>query len=86
MGLSKSLAREYARSGITVNILATGWIDTPGWGGALDGKREVFSERVTVGWLGLPEDVANAVSFIVSDQAEYITGVTLSINGGLYIS
>jgi len=86
VGLSKSLAREYARSGITVNILAPGWIDTPGWGGALDGKRDVFSERVPVGRLGLAEDVANAVSFLVSDQAEYITGVTLPINGGLYIS
>jgi len=86
VGLSKSLAREYARSGITVNVVAPGWIDTPGWGGALDGKRAEYAGRVPVGRLGLGEDVANAVNFLVSDDASYITGVTLPVNGGLYIS
>jgi 3-oxoacyl-[acyl-carrier protein] reductase len=86
MGLSKSLAREYGRFGITVNVLTPGWIDTPGWGGALDGRREEFAAKVPLGRLGKPEDVANAVCFLASDAAEYVTGVTLPINGGLYIS
>jgi len=86
VGLSKSLAREYGLSGITVNVISPGWIDTPGWGGALDGKREQFAKKVPVGRLGQPEDVAKAVSFLASDDAEYITGITLPINGGLYIS
>lgn len=86
VGLSKSLAREYGRSGITVNVVAPGWIDTPGWGGALDGKREQFAKKVPVGRIGRPEDVADAISFLASDNAEYITGITLPINGGLYIS
>ena len=85
VGLSKSLAREYARSEITVNVVAPGWIDTPGWGGALDGKRAEYAERVPAGRLGQAEDVANAVNFLVSDDASYITGVTLPVNGGLYI-
>jgi len=86
VGLSKSLAREYAKSGITVNILAPGRIDTAGWGGELEAMRDEYAKQVPVGRIGLPEDVANVVCFLVSDKAEYITGVTLPINGGLYIS
>lgn len=86
VGLSKSLAREYARQGITVNVVAPGLIDTPGWGRSLDGKRDQYAERVPVGRLGFPKDVANAVCFLTSDRAEYITGITLPVNGGLYIS
>ena len=86
MGLSKSLAREYAGKGITVNVLVPGWIDTPGWGGELDGKRDVYAARVPVGRLGEPADVAYAASFLASEKAAYITGVSLPINGGLYIS
>ncbi len=85
-GLSKSLAREYASAGITVNVLIPGWIDTPGWGGELDGKRDQYAQRVPLGRLGEPADVANAVSFLVSEKASYLTGVSLPINGGLYIS
>jgi 3-oxoacyl-[acyl-carrier protein] reductase len=86
MGLSRSLAREYARFGITVNVVAPGWIDTEGWEGELDGKREEYAARVPLGRLGLPEDVAKGAAFLASDDAEYITGITLPINGGLYIS
>ena len=86
LGLTKSLAREYARYGITVNAVSPGWIDTEGWGGALDGKRDEYAEKVPVGRLGNGADVANAVAFLASEEAAYITGVNLPINGGLYIS
>lgn len=86
VGLSKSLAREYAKFGITVNAVAPGWIDTEGWEGELDGKREEFAAKIPLGRLGSPEDVAKGVAFLASDDSEYITGITLPINGGLYIS
>ena len=86
VGLSKTLAREYAACGITVNAVSPGWIDTEGWGGALDGKRDEYAAKVPLGRLGTAQDVANAVAFLASDEAAYITGITLPINGGLYIS
>jgi 3-oxoacyl-[acyl-carrier protein] reductase len=86
IGLTKSLAREYARYGITVNAVCPGWIDTEGWGGELEGKRDEFAAKVPVGRLGTGADVAQGIAFLASDEAEYITGVTLPINGGLYIS
>jgi 3-oxoacyl-[acyl-carrier protein] reductase len=86
IGLSKSLARELAQYGITVNIVAPGWIDTEGWGGELDGRRDEFAAKVPLGRLGQPEDVANLVAFLASEDASYITGVTIPVNGGLFIS
>jgi NAD(P)-dependent dehydrogenase (short-subunit alcohol dehydrogenase family) len=86
IGLTKSLAREYAAFGITVNAVSPGWIDTEGWGGALDGKRDEFAAKVPVGRLGTPEDVAYCINFLASDEASYLTGINLPINGGLYIS
>jgi len=86
IGLTKSLAREYARFGITVNAVSPGWIDTQGWEGALDGKRDEFATKVPVGRLGTPEDVAYCIAFLASEEASYLTGINLPINGGLYIS
>jgi NAD(P)-dependent dehydrogenase (short-subunit alcohol dehydrogenase family) len=86
IGLTKSLAREYAAFGITVNAVSPGWIDTQGWGGALDGKRDEFAAKVPVGRLGTPQDVAYCIDFLASEEASYLTGVNLPINGGLYIS
>ena len=86
IGLTKSLAREYARFGITVNAVSPGWIDTQGWEGALDGKREEFAAKVPVGRLGSPQDVAYCIAFLASEEASYLTGINLPINGGLYIS
>jgi NAD(P)-dependent dehydrogenase (short-subunit alcohol dehydrogenase family) len=86
IGLTKSLAREYARFGITVNAISPGWIDTQGWEGALDGKRDEFAAKVPVGRLGTPQDVAYCIAFLASEQASYLTGINLPINGGLYIS
>lgn len=86
VGLSKSLAREYAPFGITVNMIAPGWIDTEGWGGALDGKRDQYAARVPARRLGTPQDVAVGAAFLASEEASYVNGITLPINGGLYIS
>ena len=86
VGFSRSLARELAPFGITVNVVSPGWIDTEGWEGQLDGHRDEYAARVPLGRLGTPEDVAHAVAFLTSEEAAYITGVTLPVNGGLYIS
>lgn len=85
VGFSKSLARELAAHGVTVNVVAPGWIDTPGWGGELNGRRDEYAARVPTGRLGQPEDVAYVVGFLASDQASYLTGVTIPVNGGLFI-
>jgi NAD(P)-dependent dehydrogenase (short-subunit alcohol dehydrogenase family) len=86
IGLSKSLARELAPHGITVNVVAPGWIDTEGWDGELEGRRDEFAAKVPLGRLGRPEDVANVVTFLASDKAAYLTGITIPVNGGLFIS
>lgn len=85
MGFSKSLARELAPHGVTVNVVSPGWIDTAGWEGQLEGRRETYAAQVPAGRLGTPDDVAYAVAFLVSEQASYLTGVTLPVNGGLFI-
>jgi 3-oxoacyl-[acyl-carrier protein] reductase len=86
VGFSRSLALELAPFGATVNVVSPGWIDTEGWEGQLDGHRDEYAARVPLGRLGTPEDVAHAVAFLASEEAAYITGVTLPVNGGLYIS
>ncbi len=82
-GMSKSIAMEVASRGITVNCIAPGFIKTP-MTDALDEKQ---SERITAnipaGRFGLPDDIANAAAFLASDNASYLTGQTLHVNGGL---
>jgi len=85
VGFSKSLARELAPHGITVNTVAPGFIETLGWEGQLDGQIEKYAAQVPLGRLGQPDDIANLVAFLVSDGASYLTGVTVPINGGLFI-
>jgi NAD(P)-dependent dehydrogenase (short-subunit alcohol dehydrogenase family) len=85
LGFSKSLARELAPYGVTVNVVAPGWIDTEGWEGQLNGRRQEYASRVPLGRLGKPDDVAYAVAFLVSERASYLTGITLPVNGGLFI-
>lgn len=83
IGMSKSLAQEVASRGITVNCIAPGFIKTP----MTDALDEAQSERITAnipaGRFGLPDDIAAGVAYLASEEAAYVTGQTLHINGGL---
>jgi 3-oxoacyl-[acyl-carrier protein] reductase len=84
IGFCKSLAREVASRGITVNVVAPGLIETDMTRVLTDDSREDWSTRIPLGRLGSPADVANAVCFLASDEASYITGHVLAVNGGMY--
>ena len=91
IGFSKALAREVARYGITVNCVAPGVTDTQLLHDVMAGERgarvlEAVKRTVPLGRLGTPEDVAGTVAYLVSDEAEYMTGQVLSISGGLTMS
>jgi NAD(P)-dependent dehydrogenase (short-subunit alcohol dehydrogenase family) len=83
--LAKQLARELGPHGITVNAVAPGRIDTPMIHTVSDEENEAFARRTPLGRLGMPEDVASAVVFLASDEASFITGEILDVNGGLLI-
>lgn len=85
IGFSKSLAREVASRGITVNVVAPGFIETDMTRALSDEQRTAILSQVPANRLGEPEEIANAVAFLVSDDAAYITGETLHINGGMYM-
>ena len=86
LGFSKSMAREVASRGITVNLVAPGFIDTDMTRALSDAQREALLGNVPAGRLGEPSDIAAAVGFLVSEQASYITGETINVNGGLYMN
>jgi 3-oxoacyl-[acyl-carrier protein] reductase len=81
IGASKSLAREVAKRGVTVNVLAPGFIETDMTAGL---PREAILAQIPAGRLGRPEEVASAAAFLCSESAAYITGAVLNINGGVY--
>ena len=83
VGLSKSLALEVASRGITVNAVAPGFVATAMTDGLTEGQKSSILERVPAGRMGKPEDVAAAAVFLASQEAGYITGCTLHVNGGL---
>ena len=83
-GFAKSLAREVASRGITVNVVAPGFIDTEMTRSLSDAVREQLASSIPLGRLGTPADVAAAVGFLASDGASYITGHVLSVNGGMH--
>ncbi len=83
IGLTKSTAREVASRGITVNAVAPGFIDTGMTQKLTDNVKQEFMKQIPVGYFGLPKDVANAVAFLASEEAHYITGQVLNVNGGL---
>jgi 3-oxoacyl-[acyl-carrier protein] reductase len=85
IGFSKALALEVASRGITVNVVAPGMIDTDMTRAVTDSARDAWTSRIPLGRLGTPEDVAAAVCFLASDEAAYITGHVLAVNGGMYM-
>ncbi|MSO83704.1 MAG: 3-oxoacyl-ACP reductase FabG [Acidobacteria bacterium] len=85
IGFSKALAREVASRGITVNVVAPGLIDTDMTRGITDKVQGDWAARIPLGRLGATGDVAAAVCFLASDEAAYITGQVLAVNGGMYM-
>jgi 3-oxoacyl-[acyl-carrier protein] reductase len=83
IGMSKSLALEVASRGITVNCIAPGFIATPMTDALTEQQREKILGTVPVGRLGLPAEIAPAVIYLASEEAAYITGQTLHVNGGM---
>lgn len=85
LGFTKSLAQEIGSRGITVNVVAPGFIDTDMTRDLPDLVKDELLKRIPLRKLGQPEDIANAVAFLASDESQYITGVTLHVNGGMYM-
>ncbi|MFO1506161.1 MAG: 3-oxoacyl-ACP reductase FabG [Lysobacterales bacterium] len=86
IAFSKSLAREVGSRGITVNVVAPGFIDTDMTRALTDEQRRGLEERIALGRLGTPDDIAHAVAFLVSAGSAWITGETLHVNGGMYMA
>ena len=83
IGFTKTVAREYASRSVTVNAVAPGFIDTAMTQGLPTEVKEVLQKQIPLGRLGTPADIAAAVQFLVSDEAGYVTGQVLHINGGM---
>ena len=86
IGMSKSLAMEYAKKNITVNCVAPGFIVSDMTINIAEKVKMYLTSRIPMGKLGTGEDVSNCVAFLSSEQASYITGETIHVNGGLYMS
>ena len=85
VGFSKALARELASRNITVNVVAPGFIETDMTRAIAEKAQGDWSAQIPAGRLGTPEDIATAVGFLASDEASYITGQVLAVNGGMYM-
>ena len=83
VGMSKSLAQEVATRGITVNVVAPGFVQTAMTDALGEAQRAKLLERIPIGRMGAPEDIAAAVAFLASAEAGWITGQTLHVNGGM---
>lgn len=79
---SRQMAKNYAEEGIRVNCICPGIIDTPILG---DRDRKIYAERIPLGYVGDPEQVANVVLFLASEKASYITGAVLPVDGGVHV-
>lgn len=85
IAFSKSLAKEIGSRGVTVNVVAPGFIDTDMTKALPDEAKAALLQQIALGHLGQPEDIANAVAFLAGPSASYITGETLHVNGGMYM-
>jgi len=86
IGMSKSLAIEYAKKNITINCVSPGYIATDMTMNIAEKVKLYLTSRIPMGKLGTGEDVSNCVAFLSSEQASYITGETIHVNGGMYMS
>ena len=84
VGFTKSLAREVGARGVTVNAVAPGFIDTAMTQALNESQQELILQQIPLGRMGGPADIANAVAFLASEDASYITGTILHVNGGMY--
>jgi len=85
IALTKTVAREFASRNVNVNAVAPGFIETAMTAALPDAAREALTKQIPLNSLGSPEDVANAVLFLVSDASNYITGQVINVNGGMYM-
>ena len=85
LGVTKAIAREYASRGITVNAVAPGYVETDMTRALTEEQRQAMLAGVPLGRPGTPDDVAAAIAFLASDEAGYVTGQTLRVNGGMYM-
>ncbi len=85
-GFTKSLAKEIGSRGVTVNAVAPGFIDTDMTKNLPEEQKVRLVENIALGRLGAPQDIADAVGFLASDKAGYITGCTLHVNGGMFMN
>ena len=83
VGMTKSLAQEVASRGITANCVAPGFIRTPMTDGLPDAQKEALNGRIPMGRMGAGEDIGAAVAYLASREAQYVTGQTLHVNGGM---
>jgi 3-oxoacyl-[acyl-carrier protein] reductase len=85
LGAAKSIAREYASRNITVNVVAPGYIETDMTGTMQPAMKEKLLELIPLGRIGTARDVAAACVYLASDEAAYVTGQVLRVNGGMYV-
>ena len=86
IAMSKSLAIEYAKKNININCISPGFIKTAMTEKIDERYKEIIISKIPSARLGEPDDIANAVLFLVSDQSDYINGETLHVNGGMYMA
>jgi 3-oxoacyl-[acyl-carrier protein] reductase len=83
VGMTKALAQEVGSRGITVNVVAPGYVETPMTAVLTDAQRARLLDAAPLGRLGVPADIAAAVVYLASDEAAWVTGATLHVNGGM---
>jgi len=86
IGMSKSLAQEAGSRGVTVNVVAPGFVQTAMTDALPEANREKLLGSIPLGRMGQPDDIASAVAYLVSDEAGWVTGATLHVNGGMAMS